>query len=205
MPHLKEIYTDGWYKKRLEKNGRIEEAANIIVPSLYKRFSPASVIDFGCGACNFANKFKKAGTPIVVAVDGPSHSSKYSSPEVVSIVHDLKHPLVTGAKFDLVFCMEVAEHIEKKFADVFINSLIRHSTHNGYFAFTAAPPSQGGRHHVNCQPYEYWIKKFERRQCFFDDVLTKAIKNEWKNKITKATWYYRNLMIFQNLGMSNEI
>ena len=30
-----------------------------------------------------------------------------------------------------------------------------------YVAMTYAPPGQGGYHHVNCQPKEYWIENLK--------------------------------------------
>jgi hypothetical protein len=36
---------------------------------------------------------------------------------------------------------------------------------------THAVPGQGGHHHVNCQPAEYWIEKMRKRNYRLDPAL----------------------------------
>ena len=60
---------------------------------------------------------------------------------------------------DLVWSCEVAEHIVPERVDFFVDTLA-----NGrVVAMTHALPGQGGHHHVNCQPAEYWISKMSER------------------------------------------
>ena len=193
MTNLKDIYTDAWYKKRLM--GRVENSAAIMVPDIIKEFAPRDLIDFGCGACNFANRFSKRGLRPVVAVDGPSHSAKYSAPEVISVVHDLRHPFRLGRRFDMVFCVEVIEHVEPKFEDEVIKTLINHTER--YVLLTAAPEGQGGRHHVNCKPTRYWKDKFIGKGFRHKREIVERLKVKWEKSGKVARWYYQNLMVFE--------
>jgi hypothetical protein len=72
------------------------------------------------------------------------------------------HDLLTGPYImpvDLVWSCEVAEHIAPEKVEYFVDTLA-----NGrVIAMTHAVPGQGGYHHVNCQPQEYWIQKMTTR------------------------------------------
>jgi SAM-dependent methyltransferase len=61
--------------------------------------------------------------------------------------------------FDLVVCLEVAEHLPSWHAPKLLDLLTRFPT----VVFSAAHPLQGGVLHVNEQPAEYWIRRFARR------------------------------------------
>ncbi len=76
------------------------------------------------------------------------------------MVHDLtKGPVVTSV--DLVHCQEVVEHIEEKYLDNLLSSLLC----GKFIVMTHALPGQDGYHHVNCQPPEYWIEHLQMRRC----------------------------------------
>jgi hypothetical protein len=64
-----------------------------------------------------------------------------------------------GRRFDLVVCLEVAEHLSADAADQFIASLTRHVP---MILFSAAIPFQGGHHHVNERFLPYWMERFAR-------------------------------------------
>ena len=75
------------------------------------------------------------------------------------IVHDLvSGPCLSGRRFDAVWCCEVAEHIEERFAGNLVSTLVGNAER--FIFFTHALPGQGGYHHVNCEPPEYWMEKF---------------------------------------------
>lgn len=122
-------------------------------PSCWKyligRFALSSVMDLGSGTGEaaqyfYANKLK------VIAVDGLTEN--VSSASYPTLMHDLtKAPVIT--KVDLVHCQEVVEHIEEQFLD----NLIKSFRSGKIVCMTHAFPGQGGHHHVNEQPTEYWI------------------------------------------------
>jgi len=121
------------------------------------RFAIKSVMDLGCGSAISSYHFYSRGVP-VVAVEGLRQSVMNSV--YPSILHDItKGPVVT--KVDLVHCHEVVEHIEEQHLENLLQSL----TCGKYILMTNATPGQGGHHHVNEQPTEYWIKHLARYNC----------------------------------------
>jgi len=89
---------------------------------------------------------------------------------------------------NLVWSCEVAEHIEEQFVDNYLASIA-----NGkVIAMTHATPQQGGHHHVNCQPPEYWIEKLDDRGYYLSE------DNEEIRKIASRedSWNY-----FQSTGL----
>lgn len=121
---------------------------------LINRFCINSVLDLGAGEAHAANYFHNKGLK-VLAVDGMEGNCANKNYPTVHI--DLTKGYVT-AEVDLVHCQEVVEHIEEKYID---NLLISISCGN-YFVMTHALPGQGGYHHVNEQPSEYWVQQLDR-------------------------------------------
>ncbi len=66
--------------------------------------------------------------------------------------------VAAGSPYDLSFSTEVAEHVPEALADEFVKFMIGSGRD---CVFTAAHPGQGGTGHINEQPQEYWIRKFE--------------------------------------------
>lgn len=121
------------------------------------RFGLRSVMDLGSGVGNAACYFAKRGLS-VVAVDGLSENVEKAV--YPTLLWDLtKGPVTT--QVDLVHCQEVVEHIEEAYLDNLLSSLMC----GKYILMTNALPGQGGHHHVNLQPTEYWIDHLRRRGC----------------------------------------
>jgi SAM-dependent methyltransferase len=132
------------------------------------RFGVESVLDIGSGSGNAALYFYRKGLR-VLAVEGLVESVLGSL--YPAIKHDItKEAVIT--KVDLVHCQEVVEHIEEQYLDNLLSSL----TTGKYILMTHAVPGQGGHHHVNCQPSEYWIDHFSKRNCSFLAEDTQRIR-----------------------------
>lgn len=112
-------------------------------------------------------------------------------PENERQVADLSHPVDLGHRFDLVQCLEVAEHLPGSAADSLVASLARHAD---LILFSAAPPGQGGLHHINEQPYDYWRKKFSA--CGYEpyDWVRPRIAAD----ADVAPWYRYNICLYAN-------
>lgn len=121
------------------------------------RFSINSVLDLGCGLGYSSSYFHKSGCK-VIAVDGLQYNVENS------VFPSLKIDLTASpvkCKVDLVHCHEVVEHIEEKYLDNLLDSLCC----GKFILMTNALPGQGGYHHVNEQPTEYWIDHLQNRGC----------------------------------------
>jgi hypothetical protein len=83
----------------------------------------------------------------------------------------------------------VAEHLPAAAARTFVATLTRHSS---LVLFSAAPPGQGGAHHVNEQPYGYWRDLFaERGYCLLDWIRPQVGADEGL-----APWYRFNTFLY---------
>lgn len=134
--------------------------AEIVVPILIERYKPASVLDLGCNTGRWLMWFMECGVYDVAGIDGDNMLDELRIPLYNFIPADLTKPIHLGRKFDLVMCLEVAEHLDEKYADVLVDTAIRHSD---TVFWSAATPGQTGYNHVNEQPHEYWIEKFKAK------------------------------------------
>ena len=64
-------------------------------------------------------------------------------------------------EFDLVTCIEVAEHIPPERSEALMDFIV--SNTNRWLYFTAATPFQGGVGHINCRPHFFWLNGFRKR------------------------------------------
>jgi len=129
------------------------------------RFGVESVLDLGSGAGNASDYFFRKGLK-VIAVEGLEESVLTSI--FPALRHDItKDPVVT--RVDLVHCQEVVEHIEERFLDYLLASLMC----GRVILMTHAPPGEDSHHHVNLQPSEYWIDHMTKRGCsyLYEDSL----------------------------------
>jgi hypothetical protein len=119
-----------------------------------RRFCIQSVLDLGSGLGYSSSYFFKSGCK-VLAVDGLESNCRNAS--YPTLEFDLTKGKI-NTKVDLVHCQEVVEHIEEKYLDNLLGSMCT----GQFILMTNALPGQGGYHHVNEQPTEYWISHFTR-------------------------------------------
>jgi SAM-dependent methyltransferase len=170
------------------------KSAQAIADSIVRDFSPITVLDVGCGTGALLQSLalKKVQG---VGLEYSEAALKYCrarSLDVRKFNLETEQSMQFDNSFDLVVSLEVAEHLPEQVADRFIDLLCRYGQ---AVIFTAAPPGQGGKGHLNEQPHEYWIEKFSQRSYNYDETLSMRWRTEWKQKGVSA-WYSRNLMIF---------
>lgn len=113
------------------------------------RFCIKSVLDLGSGTGHAAHYFSTKGLN-VIAVDGLQENIDKSVFPTIGLDLTRQH---VNTNVDLVHCQELVEHVEERFVDNIINSF----KSGKYVCMTHGLPGQGGHHHVNEQPPEYWI------------------------------------------------
>jgi SAM-dependent methyltransferase len=133
-------------------------SAERILDILMEYHRPTSVLDVGCGIGTWLKVAQARGISEIAGIDGLwlDTSDLRVDPRFVR-VQDLEKPFDLGRRFDLVICLEVAEHLSANAAQGFIESLTRHAP---VVLFSAAIPHQGGHHHINEQFLSYWIERF---------------------------------------------
>jgi hypothetical protein len=133
--------------------------------------------------------FRELGIADVLGVDGSAELDLLKIPRERYAVHDLTIPIALDREFDLVMCLEVAEHLPPDSADALVDSLIRLGP---IVLFSAAIPSQGGTNHVNEQWPEYWADRFEARGYPVVDAIRHRI---WDDPEVEW-WYAQNTLLF---------
>lgn len=108
-------------------------------------------------------------------VEGYARALRRSACPERIVIHDLTSaPFLSGRRFDLVWCCEVAEHIEPKYVGNLALTLAGNC--GRFLAMTHALPGQDGFHHVNCQPPDYWVQTIEASGLLFDESLTNEMR-----------------------------
>jgi 2-polyprenyl-3-methyl-5-hydroxy-6-metoxy-1,4-benzoquinol methylase len=98
-----------------------------VFANLFPGALPSSVLDVGCGIGTWLRAALDAGVPDVLGIDGINiPSDKLLIPAASFTVRDLTKPIDLGRRFDLVICLEVAEHLEFEQAEVLIRTLNLH-------------------------------------------------------------------------------
>jgi SAM-dependent methyltransferase len=165
-------------------------SARVAVPIIKSLVDPRSVLDVGCGIGTWATEWIASGVADTVGVDGDYVDRRILQlPEGHFVSHDLSTPLDLARKFDLVTCLEVAEHLPASAASTLVDSLVRHSD---VVVFSAAVPGQGGMEHVNEQWPSYWAAHFASAGYRPFDLLRGAL---WDCKEVEY-WYKQNSLIF---------
>jgi SAM-dependent methyltransferase len=190
-PDELQVY-DASYYSSLRRGMQV--SAQRVAPILVDLFAPRSVVDVGCGPGEWLAAFLEQGVDDVLGIDGA-----HIDPESLAIApeqflaHDLCRPLQLERRFDLVLCLEVAEHLPAEAADVLVESL---TGLGDVVVFSAAIPHQGGEHHINEQWPQYWGQRFQDRGYALCDIVRWQVWNdpqvEW--------WYAQNMTVFTAAG-----
>jgi SAM-dependent methyltransferase len=160
-----------------------------VIPILLEYFRPKSVLDIGCGTGTWLKVFEELDISDYMGIDGSAVSlEQLHIPKEKFKIADLSKPIDLGRRFDLVVCLEVAEHLSDLFADTLVNTLVKHAD---TILFSAAIPGQGGQDHVNEQWPSYWKEKFASHGYYFHDVIRPRI---WTNKNVDS-WYKQNIFL----------
>jgi len=159
---------------------------------------PRSVVDVGCGVGAWITAFKECGVSDILGVDGAWAADFHDLESHEFFQHDLSTSIELDRRFDLVICLEVAEHLESRCAPDFIKSLARLGD---TVLFSAAVPLQGGTLHLNEQWPDYWAALFEQQGYRAIDAVRPRI---W-NHPSVDWWYAQNALLFVDAARSASV
>ena len=165
-------------------------SARVVVPLIMDWLMVNSVLDVGCGQGAWLAVWHKNGVDRVLGLDGD-----YVDRESLLIPADsfrptnLNQTFELGRRFDLVTCLEVAEHLPPEHAERLVKSLCVHADQ---VLFSAAAPGQGGADHVNERPYGYWKGLFARNGFEILDCVRPRIRDDERVK----PWYRYNTFLY---------
>jgi SAM-dependent methyltransferase len=188
---MSQPYDGDFYDLQRNRSGA---SARIVVPIVKEIVGPKSVLDIGCGIGAWSKVWIDSGVADLVGVDG-DYVTKMALeiPQENFVSWDLTKPLDLERGFDLVQCLEVAEHLPERSADTLIETLTRHAS---VIFFSAAVPNQTGTHHVNEQWPSYWAEKFNRVGFDTFDPIRSRI---WHLSDVRY-WYRQNCLLFVKHG-----
>lgn len=190
-PH-DDVYTAEFYRQRAQVASK---AGAVIAKSIDASLHPSKVVDVGCGTGDLLESLAQFGChglglecaqAALEICRSKGVNARTFDIETDSLPADIGH-------CDVVVCLEVAEHLPERAADRLVGMLTQLSS---TVVFGAATPGQGGHDHVNEQPHEYWITKFEALGYHRDQKLVATWQAAWEAGGIPA-YYYRNLMIFR--------
>lgn len=174
-------------------------AAAIVFNILDRLITIDTVLDLGCGIGVWMQAARAKPGRVVLGVDLEKFAPEdlvTPSETIVNITIDRQVDL--QRRFDLAVCLETAEHIEARCAPDLVSNCVRHSD---IILFSAAIPGQGGLHHVNEQPPEYWQDLFDQAGYEAVDIIRPLIWHDARIPV----WYRQNLLLFVNRNLDTTL
>ena len=151
------------------------------------------IIDVGCGPGIYVKALRDAGFD----ADGIDiEPNPYTRLDIFS---DKFTQLYSYREYDLVICIEVAEHIPESHSKELVSRL----THlSDTILFSAAVPGQGGDGHINLHPKDYWIDLYSQQNYYQDvDATNKFVSFMMQGY--HMGWLTNNAIIFKSYGKLN--
>jgi SAM-dependent methyltransferase len=185
------------YHDQISEGAR--RSAARILPLVFKLCSPKSIVDVGCGPGAWLRVCRELGVSDILGIDGQTlDTSVLQIPVDRFLPADLAsltpaglraQSLLVQRRFDLVLCLEVAEHLPEASAQSFIQTLC---SLGPVILFSAALPNQGGTAHINEQLASYWASLFSRQGFVPIDVVRRQV---WSDDSVEW-WYRQNTLLF---------
>jgi len=158
-----------------------------------------SVLDVGCANGFLLERFAAAGREIA-GIELSPEVAQVLPPEVAPavVVGDFGEvPRRFPSPFDLVCCVEVAEHIDPARSRELVTVVT--GAARRWIYFTAAPPGQTGRGHINCRPHEEWLGWFEEEGWRVAGEETESLRAALEH-LARAHWLQGNSFILAPPG-----
>jgi Methyltransferase domain len=177
------------------------QSARTALPELFRHFRPKNVVDVGCGVGAWLCAAGELGVVECLGIDGGYvDRGALLIPEEAFVPVDLAAPGLSDAvatrrpgRFDLVMCLEVAEHLPFERSAGLVEELCQLGD---MVLFSAAIPFQYGTGHINEQWPEFWAMQFRARDYICFDLMRAFLwaqpELDW--------WYAQNLLVFAREG-----
>ena len=194
---IDKLYGNRFFKRRIKKcHNKEVNTAKVI----YDMFKPKRVFDIGCALGSYLLKYKHLGCDVSGCDKYFDNAKKYCDPDISPHLYskdagefwkdDVEN------KFDLVQCIEVAEHLPSDGSINLIHNICNAASK--YVLFTAAPPGQRGTGHINCKKKEFWIRAFSTFNFIHDIEKDQKVKDALLN--IDGHLIIRNIMIFKKVS-----
>jgi hypothetical protein len=190
------IYNDSFFKSHHQPGsawvGGYPPIARALVDVMGGHFR---VWDMGCGSAALMDALFDLGCE-VRGVEGSTAAEPY-------IPLRMKDRVVFGdlleecppEPVDMTICTEVSEHLPASKAFKLVRKIV--SIGSPFVYFTAAPPGQGGTHHVNEQEWGYWVDLFWDARYKFHIPMTVRFQKQTEGIALKQ--YSSNALFLVNV------
>lgn len=186
-------YTPDFFARERESS---REGARVILPLVFERYRPRTVIDIGCGCGAWCVAATQLGAENATGIDGPWVANALAAllpgrgTHWHFIARDLRQPLPQACQpWGLAICLETAEHLPPTRGPGLVSELCALSP---VILWSAATPGQQGEGHINEQPPRYWSKLFRARGYSPDLWIREAIAGIE----SVSVWYRNNIVIY---------
>jgi SAM-dependent methyltransferase len=166
----------------------------LLAEALLEQLDFDSVLDVGCANGFLLERFAAAGREIA-GIELSPEVAEVLPPEVAPavVVGDFGEvPWRFPRPFDLVCCVEVAEHIDPARSRELVTVVT--GAARRWIYFTAAAPGQSGRGHINCRPHEEWLDWFAGEGWRVAEPETGALRSDLE-RLTRAHWLRDNSFV----------
>jgi SAM-dependent methyltransferase len=183
------FYEDGGFSKTAH-------SADVISTWMLHNLAPKSVLDLGSGAGHYLRAFAANGVQALGLEASPGGVAA-SGQEVLALTYDLRRAVHLSRRFDIVMCIEVAEHLPTRSSATLVASICRNAAK--FAVFTAAPPGTPGTDHINCQLEAFWVSLFRERGFFLRSDLTADLRRTAAEQ-DAAQWWQSWAWCFESGG-----
>jgi SAM-dependent methyltransferase len=183
----RDLVYDDWYYDKIDRQAT--ELYNRLADTLVELRSPASVVDVGCGTGMILNRFADAGV-LVRGIEGSSSAIARSPVRDRIVRANLERGVPRLGRFDVCFCIEVAEHLGRRSASRLVAGLTGLSD---LVVFTAS--QGGGMGHLTIRPMSYWRELFALHG-FSESPLTTTLLAAIAD-IPEPWYIHKDLVVFE--------
>lgn len=199
----KKVVPNPYNKEFFKRRASWVKDYSAIASWLQKNVTGQTFGDVGCGNAILIEHLAKNGKK-VWGIDSASKSDLLAGNSVKDLIKisDITETQKLAAS-DVTLCFELGERIDKKHADTLVQNLA--SSNATTIIFTAGAPGEAGVHHINLQPKKYWLEKFAKHDYHLDGALSRKFTRDLKDRLTNATWFLQDIMVFQKCSDSRMI
>lgn len=188
-----DIYDSAYFEMVEETTGASVE---VIADSILDKFSPASVIDVGCGTGALLERLSSSGVRpfgIEYADAALEFCRRRRLPVRQLDLNDREATDSIDEPFDVAVSMEVGQQLSASSADSYVDLLCRVAP---LVVFSSDTPGGFDRLPLNEQRADYWIEKFIQRGFHVDEPTTDEFRSKWKSAET-ASWFCEHVIVFR--------
>lgn len=160
--------------------------------------NPLRILDVGCGPGLYVDALRHQGHD-AIGIDPDPTLEVTAYLRRMSLFDDAYLRLFETHGFDLVMCLEVAEHIPAHRSDEVVGRLCMPAP---VVLFSAAQPGQGGDGHINLKRKGEWDRLFAEHGFLYDAPATAAFV-EYMIAGPHMGWLRNNGMVFRSYGTQN--